>query len=159
MAAAPVPKAGAGRDASGARPNWSTIAASSDEPSARSPAKGGNSRSTRENGATRTILTATPALQDLIHPHTSLGRKSDKVRTGKAVRQATQVVTGNSLQSHAPPTNISPTGQHNPSSKRHTHHPAPPSVSQDAKPSPPKTKDQSVRAGKRYNDVRPLLLS
>ena len=138
-AAAPVPKAGAGDDVSGARPNWDTISASPDQPSTRDPEKRGKSGSTREKGATRPRVAATPTLRDLLRPCTSPGQGSDKTRTGKAVKQATQVA--------------SLTVQKNPSRKRHTPHPAPPSISKDAVPIPPGTKYPSVGAGQRYSNV------
>ena len=69
------------------------------------------------------------------------------------------MVPGARIQEHASPTHASPKGRKNPSSKRHTPHPAPPSISQDAVPSPPGTKYLSVGAGQRYSDVLSLLLS
>ena len=106
-AAAPVPKAGAGGDVSGARPNWDTISASPDQPSTRDPEKRGKSGSTREKGATRLSVAATPTLRDLLRPWASPGQGSDKTRTGKAVKRATQVVPGASPQAHASPTHAS----------------------------------------------------
>ena len=96
-AVAPVPKAGADGDTIGARPNWATIAASLEQLLARVPAKRGKPGSTGERGATRLSVGETLTLSDLFRPCRSLGRGSDKIRTGKAVGQATQVVPGTSL--------------------------------------------------------------
>ena len=96
-AGALVPKDGAGGDTSGAHTNWATTAASPEQLAERAPEKRGKSGSTGEKGATRLSVATTPMLQDLLRPCASPGRGSDKARTGKAARQATQVVPGASL--------------------------------------------------------------
>ena len=106
-AAAPVPKAGAGGDASGACLNWDTIVASSEQLSARAPAKRGKLGSTGDKGGTRPSVAATPTLRDLLRPGASPVLVSDKARTGKSVGRATQVVPGNCLQVLASPTHAS----------------------------------------------------
>ena len=105
-----MPKAGAGGDASGAFLNWSTIAASPEQPSAQAPAKRGKSGFTREKGVTRPSVAETPTLRDLLCPYALPGQGSYEAQTGKAVERTTQVDPGASLQAHASPTNASLTG-------------------------------------------------
>ena len=95
--AAPVPKSGTGEDASGTQLNWATITTSPDQPAMRSQSSRGRSGSSRNPGKARPRVAASPTLWDLLRIHMFLGWVSDKARTGKASRRATQVVPGASL--------------------------------------------------------------
>ena len=158
-APAPVLRDSAGRDASGARPNWATIAASPGNPTTKSPAHIEKSGTSGEWGASRRRLALSLRRRIIvIWTRASRGIGVEKARTEFIVGRDTQVVPGASLRAHVSPTRRQNTLSVEPpltSPRIMT-----PGVTQEDAAIPPGSKNPSTSMTTEiYQDVLPLPLA